>query len=301
MLAEKPWKPEAVCRLCIALFICQFLGAMVLAALRVFTRPAEINLWLVGALTIAGAGCCIFGLYQLRRPWKLDDFSRKSLLLIFVVYAGLTMGLFVQHLAGDGKNDNLALRVSVGALCFQGLLIAFMPRFLREHGENWNGGFGLTIKPGPALLYGVIVGLAFFKLAEVLQWISMEIISRFGGEPQVQAAVEALKKSNLWYDRAALAVVAVALAPIAEELLFRGILYPAVKRGGFPRLALWGTSILFALIHMNGPTFLPLLLFALTLVFLYEWTGNLLAPLAAHALFNLLNFVKFLWYERQLG
>ena len=49
------------------------------------------------------------------------------------------------------------------------------------------------------------------------------------------------------------------LAPVAEELLFRGILYPAIKQAGFPRLALWGTSLLFAAMHMNLVTFVPLL------------------------------------------
>lgn len=288
-------------RLGLTLFICQFFGAMILAAARFFTRGSEANPWLVGVLVAGSAVCCGAGLYIIRKPWSFEHFSRQFLLLILFVYLGLTLGAFVQHFAGRSEGQNLALRVSLGALCFQGVLLALMPRFLREHAETWDRAFGLAARPGWAVLYGALLACAFLPFGELLQRASMEIVSRFGGQPETQAAVEALKSSNAWLDRVALAVVAVVLAPVAEELLFRGILYPAIKRGGFPRLALWGTSFLFALIHMNLITFLPLLLFALLLTLLYERTGNLLAPMTAHALFNILNFAKFLWLESRLA
>jgi membrane protease YdiL (CAAX protease family) len=181
------------------------------------------------------------------------------------------------------------------------VLLAMLPRFLREHGETWRSAFGFPTDPGRAILCGLLVACAFLPLGELLQRGSMEIISRLGFQPEVQPAVEALKSSSAWRDRVALAIVAVVLAPIAEEVLFRGILYPAIKRGGFPRLALWGTAFLFALIHLNLITFVPLMLFALALTLLYERTGNLLAPLTAHAVFNILNFAKFLWLESRLA
>jgi membrane protease YdiL (CAAX protease family) len=98
-----------------------------------------------------------------------------------------------------------------------------------------------------------------------------------------------------------LGAVSIVLAPIAEEALFRGIFYPAVKALGYPRLALIGTSILFAAIHLNVVTFLPLLVLALGLVLLYERTGNLLAPIAAHAVFNAINFAMLFWIEHQMS
>jgi membrane protease YdiL (CAAX protease family) len=91
----------------------------------------------------------------------------------------------------------------------------------------------------------------------------------------------------------ALGIATIILAPVAEEILFRGVLYPTIKQHGFPRAALWGTSVLFALIHFNVAIFVPLLLLALLLVWLYEKTDNLLAPIAAHATFNAVNFAMF--------
>ena len=105
----------------------------------------------------------------------------------------------------------------------------------------------------------------------------------------------ALTNTGTWLDRLAIAVTTILLAPVAEELFFRGIVYPWVKRAGFPRAALWVTSAFFAAIHFNLPIFAPLLVLAIGLTLLYEHTGNLLAPIAAHSVFNALNFLKFYW------
>jgi hypothetical protein len=88
------------------------------------------------------------------------------------------------------------------------------------------------------------------------------------------------------------------IAPVAEEFIFRGMLFPFVRQLGHPRLAWFGVSALFALIHDDRAIFVPLFVLALALTWLYEKTGNLLAPIAAHALFNAANLV-LLHFERQ--
>ena len=90
-------------------------------------------------------------------------------------------------------------------------------------------------------------------------------------------------------------LMAVAVAPIAEELLFRGILYPAIKQIGFPKLAAVGTALLFALFHVNLLTFASLTAVALVLIVLYEFTDNLLAPIISHAVFNASNLIMLFW------
>src|SRR5206468_3740315 len=99
-----------------------------------------------------------------------------------------------------------------------------------------------------------------------------------------------IRTAENWSVRATLGIATVLIVPPAEELLFRGILYPWIKRTGHPQTALWVTSAAFAAIHMNAPTFVPLLVLALVLTWLYEKTGNLLAPIVAHSCFNGLNF-----------
>jgi hypothetical protein len=63
---------------------------------------------------------------------------------------------------------------------------------------------------------------------------------------------------------------------------------------GFPRLALWSTSLVFAAIHGNLSAFVPLVVLAVVLALLYEYTDNLLAPITAHATFNAVNLLALL-------
>lgn len=83
-------------------------------------------------------------------------------------------------------------------------------------------------------------------------------------------------------------VVAGALAPLFEELVFRGLLYRAWERqlGWVPSMIL--TSILFALYHrVFWSSFLASILF----VCLYRRTGSLWAPIVVHSIGNIA-----LWY-----
>ena len=86
-------------------------------------------------------------------------------------------------------------------------------------------------------------------------------------------------------------LLAVVIAPLAEEFVFRGFLYGVAKRfaGATPALAF--TGIAFALVHVHLPSLLPLFLLACILTFAYELTGSLLVPMAMHALFNAITLV----------
>jgi membrane protease YdiL (CAAX protease family) len=85
-------------------------------------------------------------------------------------------------------------------------------------------------------------------------------------------------------------VVGGIIAPAAEEIFFRGLLFGFLRRWGFP-LALVLSSLLFVLVHPmhQGIPFTQIvggLLFALA----YEVEGNLLVPITIHALGNLAIF-----------
>ena len=87
--------------------------------------------------------------------------------------------------------------------------------------------------------------------------------------------------------RATLLFFAVALAPVTEELVFRGVLFRYV-RGRAPRwLALAGPALLFAALHQNLASLAGLFTLGLCFSLAYERTGDLRVPIVAHGLFNL--------------
>ena len=126
-------------------------------------------------------------------------------------------------------------------------------------------------------------------------YLSQLLLESFSLPAEAQQAVLTLRASTNLPERIVLGVTAVALAPLVEEMVFRGVLYPSLKQAGYPRLALWLTALIFAATHANLLTFLPLTLFAIVLTMLYERTGSLLAPMVTHGCFNLANYAWILW------
>jgi membrane protease YdiL (CAAX protease family) len=90
-------------------------------------------------------------------------------------------------------------------------------------------------------------------------------------------------------------VVVVILAPMAEETLFRGFLYKALRR----RFRVWPAALIsalfFGLVHFQGLRFLliipSLMVVGIALALAYERRQSLLASIVAHATFNLLGFL----------
>jgi membrane protease YdiL (CAAX protease family) len=86
------------------------------------------------------------------------------------------------------------------------------------------------------------------------------------------------------------AVSTVVLAPLAEELFFRGLVQSLVRRHLGPWPAVLATSAVFAAAHYRQPQAVPsLLALAVVLGYSYERTGRLLSPMLIHAGFNAVN------------
>lgn len=85
----------------------------------------------------------------------------------------------------------------------------------------------------------------------------------------------------------------VVMAPVAEELLFRGYVYRALRNGTGVWVAALVSGLIFGGIHLgSSPTeFIPpLMLLGVGLALLYQWTGSLYAPVALHAFNNSIAF-----------
>ena len=212
--------------------------------------------------------------------------------LFCICFGGLLSGILQQfHVRGFSEADDFGA-VLVGTLTFQGAACALIFVFFRRYQISWRAGFGFN---GPdlkrALLRAVVVFLVALPAAWLLQFASVFALTKAGHPPDEQMAVQLIESAKSWWTRSYLAFFDVVLAPVAEEFIFRGLLYPFIKQLGWPRLALFGLSLLFAVIHFDKAIFLSLFVLALALTWLYEKTDNLLAPILAHMLFNATNLV----------
>lgn len=226
------------------------------------------------------------------KPWRLD----QVLLLGIRLCASVLVGIGVIQLAHyyvplQNTTGEQTLALTVGMLSFHGAALILIWMFLREHhaGVKQSFGFrqeGMWNSISIGILGGVIALPIALGLGQMCEWAmrSVEI------EPVAQQTVQTIQSSGSPVLKGFFGAVAICVAPPVEEMLFRGIIYPTIKQLGFPKMALIGSSILFAASHANLLTTIPLFFLSLMLTLLYERTDNLLAPIAAHSLFNAVNF-----------
>jgi membrane protease YdiL (CAAX protease family) len=171
--------------------------------------------------------------------------------------------------------------------------------FLKQHAINWRDAFGLrNANLTKSLLLAAGVLALVLPVVLGLEQVSVLVLEKIGCAPEDQRAVELIVNAKSTWLRGYLAFFAMVLAPVSEEFMFRGVLFPFVKQLGYPKLAWFGVSFLFAIIHVNAPTLVPLFVLALVLTWLYQKTDCLLAPIAAHSLFNTANLVILYTQQR---
>jgi uncharacterized protein len=89
------------------------------------------------------------------------------------------------------------------------------------------------------------------------------------------------------------------LPGLSEELLFRGVMLPAL---GGDHIAVIVSSLCFGVLHLSGPQQWPYVIWAtmigMILGYSALFSGNLLLPIVAHIITNLLS--SYLWKTQKL-
>jgi membrane protease YdiL (CAAX protease family) len=176
--------------------------------------------------------------------------------------------------------------------------LALIHGVVRVHRYRWREAFGL-FGPGwvSGWLWAAVLTLPAMGVALALHEGSGWLLESVGIEPDRQAAVEAVRRASHAWERSFLFVFAVVTAPVVEELLFRGVLWPLVRDSGWPKTGWIGVPLLFAVIHWNAAAVVPLWVLGIFWTWLYDRTGDLTVPMLSHAMFNGTNFMWLILVE----
>ena len=181
------------------------------------------------------------------------------------------------------KISIVMLIVSVGFQVFlAGITVAIVAWRVRPTewlGLRWRN-WPHVLWIGPSVVAGMWLVQGTLQLTGYMKW--MESL----GAEAVQDTVKFFQYSQ---DKLALGVMtlaAVIVAPLCEEVVFRGYLYPVAKRFAGPATAMFCSALLFSLAHGSLAMLLPLFLLGFAFAWIYERTGSLWAPIFAHFCVN---------------
>lgn len=185
------------------------------------------------------------------------------------------------------------IALAMATLIQQGAFVGISWVLLKKFGSSW-AQIGLRGLPTRAdWLQGLACGIVLLLMSALAE-AALNVLmgggyaESLGREDQssraIQEAVRALSDSIwLW---AGLGLFVVVLAPITEEIFFRGVLYNALKRRLGHGWAAPINGVIFAAIHLSWIGFLPRLLMGWLLANFYQRSGSLWVPIIAHGVNN---------------
>jgi len=188
---------------------------------------------------------------------------------------GTALALFDGGELSVGGTLVLLTATQIGLLAVTGGLVV-APRALA----------GFRLAPPSGLLRSMLIGLAIaipaWVGATLLGAAAAVALEALGFAPELGVLDTVLERA----DPTVVLVAFVVVAPAAEELFFRGVVYNAWLRERGPRTALYGSAALFAVIHASIFSLVPIFALGVALALLYRRTRSLPAAMAMHAGFN---------------
>jgi membrane protease YdiL (CAAX protease family) len=261
----------------------------------------------IAVLVIALSGACGLWLVQYRtiffnaqfahlltvRTRPLEPFQVVSVLGIILLFA------IPSALAADQTTLNIpqsmcTLALSCMAYATFGISTCACVLALRR--TTFAAAFLRTDTPWQvACLKGVLYGIATIAPVLFLSYMCTGALEWLGVDPASQDVFAWLKDPALPLSgKLIIAVTAILLAPLSEELLFRGIVFPCALK---PYRSFWFSALLvgtlFAIVHFHLASFLPLIVLSIFFSAGYAQTGSLLTPILMHAVFNTVSLLFF--------
>ena len=213
------------------------------------------------------------------------------------VVALLLTFFFLLTLSGASNQNVSRMRnrdLIASAILTIGLLLA-LAGFLRLRRFDLNslGGFS-RIGFFRTLVTGSVLILAGYPLIFLADVVTQRMLR---SPPQKQAIVEMFSESSTLEQRILIIVLAVSLAPLAEEFIFRFFIYGVLRRYFGRIIGVLVSALLFAAVHAHLPSFAPLFVLGSCFAIAYEWSGSILVPMTMHALFNAITLTALAFPE----
>lgn len=221
------------------------------------------------------------------RPWNLADVQPLLLLLVCAFVLGQVIQVALLGLATPPDADTSSRLLVLQSVLFHWLGLGALVVMLRRRRLPWHSAFGVdSATAGRDAFRGLLTLLGTMPILVGAAFIYNFVLQLFGFQPTLQDVAFIISDETSPWMRAYFVLLAVVIAPVFEELLFRGLLLPALARRYGAAAATLVISAVFAVIHGHLPSVVPLFILSVSLCLAYIGTGSLVASIVMHAVFN---------------
>lgn len=205
--------------------------------------------------------------------------------LVAVQFLGARFGIWLFQAAGVAPHAGAAfLLATLGVPSALGLAWVWFMAVWREPG-GW-AALGLVRLPRSWRAPAVLAGFGCYVLGVVVAALSTPLFGAPEGPPAPIRPGDVDATAGFIV---AFVLTGVVLAPLLEEIVFRGVLYAVLRR----RLDFWPAAAIaataHALVHFDPGGTAPLIAIFIALAWLYERSGSLWAAVIAHGGHNLIS------------
>lgn len=130
--------------------------------------------------------------------------------------------------------------------------------------------------------YGIKGGVLLIVLVALMSYV----LKYFQPELQMQEIEQIMRSATRLPDIIALIIAGTVLAPVSEEIFYRGMIYPVFRKYLGPAWGAMLAGLLFGLAHFDLWRAVPLAIGGAALCYIYEKSRSVLVPMIAHALWN---------------
>ncbi len=208
-------------------------------------------------------------LYRGAYPNVADLCLVMGIFLLSQAFAGAVMGLTL-------GTDPDALGLSIFISYASSFLITIIFALAQKHRRTGRKGPLLRMSFNAA---GPLVSLWGFVMIMALGVVIEPLLEAF--PDRYFDMLERLMGAGVW-----MMGTSIILAPIMEEILFRGIIQESLTTKYGPAAAILVTSVIFGLIHVNPPQAINAFFISIILGYVYLLTRSILPVMLVHALNN---------------
>ena len=230
--------------------------------------------------------------------WQFKDIVK--VVIVWIIMTVTVTYLLGKTFYGDGL-AGLFYNIKYPMLLFSSYLLTtpvlcFLPiYFVVKKYKLGLKDIGFKFKNFPVIFFagfvgGIVIVFLGAYAGRLVEFIMRKPIPNINPVGQLASMAETFQELKIPL------VLGAVIAPVMEEVFYRGFVYNLLKRYTGIVAAVLISALFFALMHFHLMVMFPLLIMGIGLAFLYEKTGSIFAPMIAHFLINML-FIFGLYYE----